>query len=97
MVNEIVEPVRKNQAGCTFPADQGHQVLIIVGKVVVGPVNVQSFALVPKIFFGQCISVVFTVPGREEVAALHIRQQADTGNITVCQDLQVLYLGNVLP
>ena len=68
-----------------------------MGKVVVGPVNVQSFALVTKIFFGQCISVVFTVPGREEVAALHIGQQADTGNITVCQDLQVLYLGNVLP
>ena len=97
LINEVVQPVGKQQIGMASPAHHRLLGIVVIAEIVLGKIDGQAQVLIPEILVFQGILVVFGMAGNEDLPALPAGNGIHPRLRGRCQDPQAVYLLYILP
>ena len=90
LINEVIKPVCEHQRAYVSPGHNRLFCRIIIGKIVVGHLDVESLIPVTEVLLCKGIGIVLRMSRCIEVSALKVGNKVNSGLIGIRQNLQIL-------
>ena len=88
LVHTVVQPVGVQQVCTGTPVYTGHPVGVIVGKIILWDLRIDTSSHITGVFLGQSITVIFRVTHQEYLTASVVLHGIYTGLGRSCQNFQ---------